>query len=311
MSKILLMGEPMALLIAEEPGPLELADKFERRLAGAEVNVCIGLTRLGHQALYLTRLGNDPFGVFVENQLKKEGISTDYIIYDDVYRTGIMLKNRVLAGDPTTAYYRKGSAFSHLNENDINQISLDGVEYIHVTGIPSALSDSCQAAAFRLIDRAKEKGIFISCDPNLRPSLWQDKAQMKAVINKLSTKADLVLPGIEEGLVLCGTDDPAKIADFYQNVGVKKIIVKLGPKGAYVRDNDESAVVSGFKVEKVIDTVGAGDGFAAGVLSGIAEGLSLKDAALRGNAIGAIQVTHISDNEGLPTPDELKKFMSK
>ena len=102
-----------------------------------------------------------------------------------------------------------------------------------------------------------------------------------------------------------------KIADFYQNLGIKEVIIKNGSKGAYIRSGNESFEQPGFKVEKVVDTVGAGDGFAAGVLSGKLEGLSIRECAIRGNAIGAIQVTYSSDNEGLPTQDELKKFIEK
>ena len=309
MSKILLIGEPMALLIAQEPGSLALADHFERRLAGAEINVSIGLTRLGHEAVYFTRIGRDPFGEYVVNMLEKERIATDYIMYDDVYKTGIQLKNKVTEGDPTTAYYRKGSAFSHLTPDDIEKIDLSTIDYIHVTGIPPALSTGCEEATYRLVERAKANDIFLSFDPNLRPALWQDQDHMKQVINRLASKADLILPGQEEGLLLCGTDDPEKIADFYQGLGIDKIVVKTGSAGAYVREGGDSYTVPGFKVDQVVDTVGAGDGFAAGVISGIAEGIPLRDAVLRGNAIGAIQVTHISDNEGLPTVDQLKSFM--
>lgn len=311
MSKILLMGEPIALLIAKEIGPLDQIDQFERKLAGAEVNVCIGLTRLGHEALYLTRLGRDPFGLYITEKLKKENISTNYIIYDDVYKTGIQLKSKVLVGDPVTEYYRKSSAFTFLNSLDVDKIDFTDIEYVHVTGIPPALSETCRDATYKLIELAKSNNIFVSFDPNLRLTLWQDKKYMKDIINDLSSKSDLILPGKEEGLILCGTDKPERIADFYQNLGVNKIIIKIGPAGAYVRDENDSYIVCGFEVEKVIDTVGAGDGFATGVISGIAEGLSLKDSVLRGNAIGAIQVTHVSDNEGLPTHDQLKSFMSQ
>ena len=134
---------------------------------------------------------------------------------------------------------------------------------------------------------------------------------MVSVINDLAKKCDLILPGVAEGLVLTGSGDVEKIADFYQNLGIKEVIIKNGSKGAYIRSGNESFEQPGFKVEKVVDTVGAGDGFAAGVLSGKLEGLSIRECAIRGNAIGAIQVTYSSDNEGLPTQDELKKFIEK
>ena len=114
MSKTILFGEPMALLIAAAEGPLEEVTHFERALSGAEVNVSIGLSRLGHDVEYLTRLGDDPFGHYIEKTLRENQIGTEMITYDPIYRTGIQLKNRVTDGsDPYAPYYRKGSAASH------------------------------------------------------------------------------------------------------------------------------------------------------------------------------------------------------
>ncbi|MCL1995597.1 MAG: sugar kinase [Defluviitaleaceae bacterium] len=308
--KILLMGEPMALLIAEKEGPLEEVENFKRAVAGAEVNVCIGLTRLGHDAIYVTRLGRDPFGYHIKKFLEKENIITQ-ITFDDTYKTGIMLKSKVSTGDPSVSYYRKFTAASYTDVSDIEKIDFSGIDYVHITGILPALSTECLEATSLLMEIARKKGAFITFDPNLRPSLWSTEEEMVKTLNSLAYEADLVLPGLKEGHILTGETEPEKIADFYVNNGVKKAVVKLGSsEGTYVRDNSQSYVVPGFAVEKVVDTVGAGDGFAAGLISGIAEGLELKEAVCRGNALGAIQVTHISDNEGLPTRSELEKFMT-
>lgn len=305
-----MMGEPMAMFMADDYGPLEDVKSFTRSLAGAEVNVCIGLTRLGHSSGYITRLGTDPMGKYIYNRLEAEHFDTGFITFDDQYPTALQLKSKVHTGDPAVAYYRKGSAAAHMSVADIEKISLDGVRHVHITGIPPALSLSCREATYRLIERAKERGIFTTFDPNLRPSLWESKEVMARVINDLASKCGLVLPGAGEGLILCGTDDPVKIADFYQRLGVPTVIVKTGKHGAYVRDGKESYSLETFPVprEKIIDTVGAGDGFAVGVISGRLEGLTLRDSVIRGNAVGSIQVQNLSDNEGLPTPEELQAF---
>ena len=312
MAKTILFGEPMALLIADTTGPLEEVEHFTRALSGAEVNVSIGLSRLNHQVEYLTRLGDDPFGHYIENQLKKNNIGTSMVTYDSVYRTGVQLKNRVTDGsDPYAPYYRKGSAASHISVKEIDALDLTDVELVHVTGIPPALSESAREATFRLMERAKEEGIFLTFDPNLRPALWENEETMIRVINELAQNTDVVLPGIGECAILAGTEDVEAAADFYQNLGAKTVVIKDGSNGAYVRDGKASYRVPGYKVTNVVDTVGAGDGFAVGVLSGILEGLEMKESVLRGNAIGAIQVMNISDNEGLPTHEELKKFQEE
>ena len=310
MAKVILFGEPMALLIADTVGPLEDVEHFTRAMSGAEVNVAIGLARLGHNVEYLTKLGDDPFGHYIEKSLIKNKIGTSLISYDSIYRTGIQLKNRVTDGsDPQAPYYRKGSAASHITKEDIDKINLNGIDLIHITGIPPAISQSARKATFRLAERAKENNIFLTFDPNLRPALWEDKETMVEVLNQLSEYADLILPGEEEGEILAGTTDNKEIANFYHNLGVKIVIVKNGSEGAYYSDGNDSCQVSGFKVDKVVDTVGAGDGFAVGVISGIIEGKNLFESVKRGNAIGAIQVTNLSDNEGLPDKEELTLFM--
>ena len=312
MAKVILFGEPMALLIADTVGPLEDVEHFTRAMSGAEVNVAIGLTRLGHDVEYLTKLGDDPFGHYIEKTLKKNQIGTSFISYDPVFRTGIQLKNRVTDGsDPHAPYYRKGSAASHMSKEDIDKIDLEGVDLIHITGIPPAISLSARQATFRLAERAKENNIFLTFDPNLRPALWEDKETMVEVLNEIAKYADLILPGNEEGKILAKTSDNDEISDFYHKLGVKTVVVKNGSDGAYYNDGKKSEQVPGFRVEKVVDTVGAGDGFAVGVLSGIIEGKNMFESVERGNAIGAIQVTHISDNEGLPTHEELEAFIKK
>lgn len=311
MAKVILFGEPMALLIADTVGPLEDVEHFTRAMSGAEVNVAIGLTRLGHDVEYLTKLGDDPFGHYIEKTLVKNKIGTRLISYDSIYRTGIQLKNRVADGsDPHAPYYRKGSAASHITKEDIDKINLNGIDLIHITGIPPAISQSARQATFRLAVRAKENNIFLTFDPNLRPALWEDKETMVEVLNKLSKYADLILPGEEEGEILAGTTDNKEIANFYHNHGVKIVVVKNGSEGAYYSDGNDSGQVSGFKVDRVVDTVGAGDGFAVGVISGIIEGKSMFDSVVRGNAIGAIQVTNVSDNEGLPNREQLSLFLN-
>jgi 2-dehydro-3-deoxygluconokinase len=121
----------------------------------------------------------------------------------------------------------------------------------------------------------------------------------------------MILPGVAEGLTLTGSADPEEIADFYLKLGVKVVIVKVGDKGAFVKTQGEAYTVPGFKVSKVVDTVGAGDGFAVGIISGLLEKLSLRDAVIRGNAIGSLQVMVPGDNEGLPHREELAKYLKE
>jgi len=307
---VLLAGEPMGMFIAEEPGRLEEVSAFSLATCGAELNVAVGLNRLGHDVAYMTKLGRDPFGVRIFNQIKKLGMDTQEIQFSDDNPTGFLLKEKVEEGDPGIFYFRKGSAASTLSVQDAERLDFSRFDAVHLTGITPALSDSCREMALVLCRKARENGCFFSFDPNLRPRLWPSKAEMTACIHMLAAQADLFLPGIKEAACLLEEEMPEKIAEQYLLMGAKAVVLKIGARGAYYADcRGESGYVKGFPVRTVVDTVGAGDGFAAGVLSGCREGLPLAQAVRRGCAIGAIQVMSKGDNDGLPTRAQLRAFM--
>lgn len=309
---LILVGEPMGLLIAQTEGSLDSVSGYDLAVAGAEFNVAIGTARLGHRVTYMTKLGDDPFGKRIVTVLNNNKIGNEFVFFSKERTTGFMLKGRTIVGDPEIFYFRKNSAASTLNELDIEKIDLSNYSHIHLTGILPALSEDTKKASFSLIKKAKKQGLFISFDPNLRPQLWKSQKEMIQTINKLASYADLVLPGQSEGKILVGTDNEKEINNFYLENGASICVTKCGSKGAYVSIKDkENYMVEGYKVKKVIDTVGAGDGFATGVITGLMEGLTLVDAVKRGTAIGAIQVMSRGDNEGLPTRQELKIFMNK
>lgn len=308
--KIILLGEPMGLFMANETGALSGVRTFTASIAGAEYNVAVGLARLGHQPAYCTRLGFDPLGEKILNGLRENGISTDLVTQAEGELTGFMLKGSTAEGDPDIAYYRKGSAASRITPHHIDRLDLFGCERLHVTGIFPAVSESALAAAKRLIARAQALELPISFDPNLRPQLWESEEKMVSTLNSLAQGAETVLPGLGEGKLLTGRDTPEGVAEFYHAMGVKNVVVKLGKDGAYFSQKDgRSGYSPAFPARKRVDTVGAGDGFAAGVISSLAEGETLEEAAFRGNVIGAVQIAHKSDNEGLPTRQELGEII--
>lgn len=309
MCEVLTIGEPMALFVADQEGPLESVDHFTKYVSGSEVNFSVGMARLEHRVAYITKMGQDPFGKYINQFLTQNNIDTRYFTFDEAHTTGFQIKEKVQTGDPEVASFRKNSAAANMQLKELDNISWQGIKHLHVTGIPPALSQSCRDVIYKLIALARENGVYISFDPNLRPKLWTSPDEMRSVINDLACRCDLVLPGINEGKILIGSDDPNVIADFYLKAGVQTVIVKLGDKGAFVKTQQDSFISEPFKVEKVVDTVGAGDGFAVGVVSALMEGLSLQQAAVRGNAIGALAIMTPGDNDGLPNKEQLAEYL--
>lgn len=305
--EVITFGEAMAMFIAEEPGDLAAVGAFQRRMAGAETNFAIGLARLGYRVGWVSRVGNDSFGRYIRSVLKQEGVDCRSVATDPAYPTGFQLKSRACNGeDPRVEYFRKGSAASQLSLADFDPHYFGEARHFHCTGVAPALSCTTMQFALHALDFMHAAGKSISFDPNLRPSLWPSESVMIHHINQLASKADWVLPGIAEGRLLTGYTAPADIAAFYLDRGAKLVVIKLGADGAYYRSTTEQGHVAAVPVAKVVDTVGAGDGFAAGVISALLEQLPLASAVARGNQVGAFAIQAVGDMDGLPSRAELE-----
>lgn len=304
---VITIGEAMAMFVASQSGDLAAAEQFVKRVAGAELNVATGLARLGLKVGWVSRVGNDSFGRYVLQQLAKENIDSRGVTTDERFATGFQLKSKAENGtDPIVEYFRKGSAASHLSTADFDEEYFGSARHLHLSGVAAALSDSSLELLNHAARVMKQQGKTISFDPNLRPVLWKSEAEMVKQLNQLAFLADWVLPGLSEGAILTGHKTPEAIADFYLNHGVKTVVLKTGADGAWYKTaSGDKGAVSAVKVENVVDTVGAGDGFAVGVISALLEGKTLEHAVSRGNKIGSLAIQVIGDSEGLPTRSSL------
>ncbi|WP_042845522.1 sugar kinase [Providencia rettgeri] len=309
---VVTLGEAMMMFVATQTGTLHEVESFIRRAAGAELNVAIGLARLGLKSGWISRLGNDSFGRFIQSTLHKELVDTQCVTIDANYPTGFQLKSKSQNGtDPIVEYFRKGSAASHLDLTDFNEDYFLSARHLHLSGVAAALSTTSYQLSLYAAKWMRNAGKSLSFDPNLRPSLWQNEQQMVTQLNQLAFQANWVLPGLKEGKILTGFDKPEAIADFYLAHGVDAVIIKTGEQGAYYKTaTNQQGVVDAVVVKNVVDTVGAGDGFAVGVISALLEGQSLPQAIKRGNFIGARAIQVIGDSEGLPTKVQLQQEMA-
>ena len=304
---VITFGEAMLLLVADRSGPLEQAEAFYKRTAGAETNVAVGLARLGLKVGWGSRLGTDSMGRYLLAAMRHEGIDCSHVVCDPSQTTGFQFKSKVLDGsDPEVEYHRQDSAASHMCVDDIDEAWLLSARHLHATGVFAAIAASTLPTVRKTMDLMRAAGRSVSFDPNLRPTLWASPRLMRKSINDLATRADWVLPGLEEGRFLTGEASAEGIARFYRQCGARLVVVKLGAQGAWF-DSDTAGTghVPGFPVAEVVDTVGAGDGFAVGVISALLDGRGVPEAVRRGAWIGARAVQVLGDSEGLPTRAEL------
>lgn len=309
MTKVLLIGEPMELLTANEKGRLCDVCGFSASVAGAELNVAVGLARLGLTPRYMTRLGSDHRAERIRRFMRENGIADDLIITDPDHQTGCMMKSNALIGEQELYYYRQQTAASFICRKDIDALDLTDIRAVHITGIFPVISDTAADAARRLIERAQENQITVVFDPNHRGILWTKDEKALALLNEIAAKADVFLPNLHEAETLCGLSDPREIADRYLALGTKKVVITMGKRGAFYKSAVESGIVPTFMADEVVNTLGAGDGFAAGLISGICEEIPLSEAVIRANAVGSMQLNTDSDRAGLPTMAQLREYM--
>ncbi len=309
MCKVLLIGEIMEVLQALEEGAISDAESFKASVSGAELNVAVGLKRLGIMPRYMAKVGADPRAERIRRFLKDNGIEDDLIITDREHPTGSMVKGIPKDGHCEIYYYRETTAAGFISEEDINSVSMENIRAAYFTGIFPTISKTAEKAAGALVKRAKENNAAVIFDPNLRSRLWKTDERTVAVLNEFASKSDIFLPSVSEAKILCGLSEPEEIADHYLALGTGKIIVKLGKRGAYYKSRVESGIAPTFRADAVIDTMGAGDGFAAGLISGICEEIPLGEAVVRANAVGCMQIQSKSENADLPTMEQLRDYM--
>ncbi|WP_407270870.1 sugar kinase [Radiobacillus sp. PE A8.2] len=312
---VITLGESMVLFKPDSLGPLRYVNGFSKTVGGAESNLAVALTRLGHQVGWVSKLGNDEFGLYVRNTIRGEGVETSRVLFDDHAPTAVFFKERKSNQDPNIYYYRKNSAASLLRPEELDESYFKTAKYLHLTGITPALSDSCRATVYQAMKLAKQHNQTTVFDPNIRLKLWS-KEEAKSVLNDIAGQVDIVLPGVDEGELMTGHKEPEQIATALLENGARIVVVKLGSKGAYYATKEESAFVAGYQVDEIVDTAGAGDGFAAGFLSGLLRGWDFEQAVQFGNKIGAFALSVAGDMEGYPfwnqvDPEQSQQIISR
>jgi 2-dehydro-3-deoxygluconokinase len=307
---VVTLGECMALAFPPEPVGLAQSLQLKLDIAGAESNLCIGLSRLGVKPCFISRVGADPFGLRIRQVLDQEGVDTSALLTDSEAPTGVFFREHLPDGQRRVYYYRKGSAASRLSPDDLHRGLFQGARLVHLTGITPALSPACAAACQRAIELARQAGARISFDPNFRPRLWNAN-EARAALLPLMSQADILLLGHEDAQALFDIDSRTDLLieqtlQHGLNLGASIIVLKLGEQGAcaLAKSGLEPAgqiiTVPAHPVEQVIDPVGAGDGFDAGFIAAWLRGWNLEKCLQLGARLGAAAVGVMGDYEGYP-----------
>ncbi|HVD47917.1 MAG TPA: sugar kinase [Candidatus Limnocylindria bacterium] len=306
---IVTIGETMILLYGEDtPAPIRLGERLCLDFGGADSNFAIAMSRLGYRSAWISRLGEEPLGELVLNGIAREGVDVSCVIRDPTRNTGLYLKHHDATGVKRIQYYRRGSAASNLQPDDLNPEAFRDARLVHLNGMTFALSESCVSTMRRALDLGVSRGAMISLDLNLRLQLWDIESARKA-LQPIIEKTSTIFGTEEEFLVYFGESDIDGALEAAVRLGPRIAVAKMGPDGAVALVDGLRLTHAGYRSPAVVDVVGAGDGFNAGFLASYLRGLSPYECLRRANLVGACAVAVAGDYQGYPTLYEMERLL--
>ncbi len=241
-------------------------DKFDWEIGGAESNVLRYCAALGAKPAWVSRVGQDLAGDLVVNTIAQAGVDTSQVTRVPRYQTGIMVKERS-TGTQQVRYYRRDSAASTMSEHNVDLRFLRSPRILHLTGITLALSESCQNLVGLLLDREHRhttSGPKLAFDVNWRPTIWAPENSPGEELRKAANRADIAFVGLDEANEVWNASKVGEVRKLLP--GPEMLFIKDAERGAYAIVGSETHFIKAL-CGPVVEPIGAGDAFAAGVLA--------------------------------------------
>lgn len=311
------LGEVVADVYREEM-PSEVEMPFTARPGGAPANVAVAVAKLGAEAAFVGRLGEDLFGEFILRALEAVGVDTSAILRQPPpTRTTLAFVEVSENGDREFTFYRSVPAADELlSPEDIKRESLSGASFVNFGSIP-LIKEPVRSATLRFAELANEMDIPVAFDVNLREHLWESveiARQTVAPVLDLSSVAKL---SDDELSPILGVEDPEEAAEVLLDRGISLVLVSMGGEGAFYATREFVGSLPRFEIDKVVDATGAGDAFLAATLTHLSESpgwlsdeATVREAVRRGTGAGALACTDHGAMRALPTREELERFMT-
>lgn len=324
---LITVGRVSMDLFAQNVGaPFEEVEGFDTSVGGSPVNIAIGASRLGLKSATLTAVGQDRVGDFVLRYLRNEGVATDYIPRKPNSHTGLAIVAVQPPDNFPLVFYRDNPADIHLSIDDVAALPLAESRAVLLSG--TALSrGTCRDATLFTAKQASAHGVATFMDLDLRPDQWSHPQAFGMNVRAILPNLD-VLIGTEEEFFALLAEDPTPLTEG-QSVtgghieeleahlttlltltqGPEVLVVKRGAHGVTILTKNAPAIeAAGFPVE-ILNTVGAGDAFASGLIFGYLKGWDWYRCGRMGNACGALVVTRHGCSAALPYQQEAIDFI--
>lgn len=303
MAEIIAFGEPLMgfYQLKKEGAPL-----FHMTMGGDTSNVVLQLAKLGYPAKYVTRIGKDFFGESFLREWKTWNVDCSDVVIDTTHSTGVYFTLFDNGINHRFVYKRENSAAANYTTEDAEKVNIKGAKIFHFSGISQAISKSALESSFYFAERCKSEEITVSYDLNYRELLWSKSFFTSIALHTVRKYADIVTLNLEEADVIGVSGSPEEIVKKILGYGPKVVALKLGQEGCVIGEQMSKIVRRVPPEIKVVDTVGAGDAFDAGVISGIIEGMEIEEIADYANLIAAMVCMSVGSTEGQPTRNALK-----
>lgn len=300
---ILIIGELLIDLITKEyTKNIAEAELFEKHFGGSAANIAMNLSDLGFSPIFLSKVGDDPFGKFIVEKLKSRGMDIGNIQIDPINHTSFVLVSK---SKETPHFLPLRGADYHLQlPSDIEKF-VRSASVLHFSSWPISRKPS-RTAVLKILSLAKKWNVKICFDPNYRDILWESGEDGISFIKNIMKDVFLLKPSIDDAKCLLGNMTEEEYIQAFHHLGVKNVVLTLGKDGVLVSDRTKTKKFPSF-ARHVVDTTGAGDAFWAGMYSSLLRGRDIFESAKIGSAASAFRVESVGSDAPLPPVKNLIK----
>jgi sugar/nucleoside kinase (ribokinase family) len=306
--RVVAIGELLVELIPDHPeGKLHAPGTIIKTASGSSGIFACAVAKLGCESGFIGQIGKDELSRFVQNVVAMQGVDISKVIVAEEGQIGLSFVE-YLENGRNFQFYRKDSVGSQLNEDGIDEQYIKKSAAIHYSGMLLELSDSMRAACNKAVEVAKANDVIVSFDPNIRKELLKKEGAVER-LRLAIRKADVISPTLEEAQFITEETEIDKIIEKLHTMGPRVVVITRDEAGAVYSCGGKKVVQEGMKVN-AIDPTGAGDTFAAALITGILNGWNLSQIACFTNCAGGLATTKQGTiGLALPTLDEVKGFV--
>ena len=306
---VVTIGEAMLRLSVPAGARLEAAQSLDLHVAGAEANTAIALAQLGRSVAWISGLSKGPLGRRVDRELRANGVDTSHLHWVDGERLGLYFVELADPPRPVSVVYdRAGSAAAALALDQLPVEVIDSAKVVHLSGITPALSESCRLLSLQVAERARSGSARLTVDINYRAKLWAPE-DARSCLTDLAKGADVVVITREDASdVFEMTGEPGDVAERLRTLLEADCVVLTLGDGGSVWDSDKGTGSQAAIPTVIVDRLGAGDAFMAGVIDGL-----LADDIDRGVRTGTVLASLALGTRGdhvITTRDEVDRILA-